>query len=104
MEQYRLNTLIFFLKVQKELGYYDINKMLDIIDDPVIPDAKKGDLIIKTLRNAGLNEVGYKDGDFDPVGEIHGTVESKHELNDTPIQEFLLHLVNGTMELYIIMN
>jgi len=98
MEQYYLNTLIFFFKTQMHIDYVGIEAILQIIDDDEIKDSIKRDLIIETLRNYGLNEVSYRQGRFSPASErTHEELfhEKIHKNIPKPVQRIEFSVING---------
>jgi hypothetical protein len=106
MEQYYLNTLIFFFKSQMEIGYKAIEQVLAIIDHNAIPDTRKRKAIFQVLHYYGLNEVGYKGGRFG-LGDKEPLSKSiSKNIHDIPIltHTYILTLLNGTLELSVPLN
>lgn len=107
MEQYYLDTLIFFFRSQMYLDYVGIEQILQIIDDDEIKDSIKRDLIIDTLREFGLNETSYRHGQFSPACE-RSALELNYERIHTGIsfhvQRIEFGVLNGKCGVNISLN
>ena len=107
METYYLNTLIFFFKTQQEIGYKAIEQVLSIIDNPTIPDERKNKMLFQVLRGYGLNEVGYKDGQFEFDAEIPVVKTPSDNAEDSiilPVETIELRILNGVLQIALPQN
>lgn len=109
MELYRLDTLIFFLKTQSEMGFQGILQILAIIDQDKIPYARRRKALISILRSYGLNESTHKKGIFawgeEPLSK-EKPFQNNNAENTVPVvtQTFNLKLLNGLLELPVPLN
>lgn len=99
METYYLNTLIFFFKTQRQLGFPAIITVLDLIDNEEIFDDKKGDMIINILRLYGLNETTHKNGAFMPTPMQLPADDplAKAKIDAVPMDVAEIPILNGHM-------
>jgi hypothetical protein len=106
METYYLNTIIFFFKTQRDVSYIAIEQVLNIIDNAAIPDARKRKAIFEVLRYYGLNEIGYKAGQFGLVKPEPPSKPVSKNINDIPMltHTYILTLLNGMLELAVPLN
>lgn len=107
MESYYLNTLIFFFKTQRDVGYKAIEQVLNIIDNDVIPDARKRKALFQVLRSYGLNETTFKNGRFEFAESVpHEEIPPNNveDIVSIVTQTFYLRLLNGVLEIAIPIN
>lgn len=103
METYYLNTLIFFLSSQQEMGYRGIKRILRLIDDDKISDMRKRKMLITLLRNLGLNEIGNRDGSFEPANIPENDTDSIVTVT-FPTETLNIKLYNGALKLPVPLN
>lgn len=110
MEQYTLNTLMMFFKLQQILGYETIDAVVGIMEDQEIADHHVKPYIRRFLRDAGLNEVGHKEGKFLPSPEYAKILENflkpKRPVAEITVNRWrpTLNLLSGQHLIAIIMN
>lgn len=105
MDTFYVNTLIFFLKAQQGIGYRGIEMALDLIDNEMISDDDKRDLLFDIFHKYGLCEVSYKRGMYQPTEE--GKEEYNRAFQDyikLPAERREIHSSAGIIKITIPLN
>jgi len=91
MITYRLTELLMFWDQMIDQDFDAIIASVMVIYDDEVPDRDKLNIIIAILKLHGLNT--YTDGPGDiPAGDFHNT--------EPPIEVFLIHFMNGELNLW----
>lgn len=105
-----LQTLLMFFKLQQATDFEAIRTVLQILEDPELPDHHVAPYIRSCLREAGLNDISYKEGRFEPSPENRRRLDAFLERNTPTItinvhrQTFEANLLSGRHQFAVILN